>query len=309
MALLFHSEVDDPEEWREELSRLVPSLDFRVWPEAGNPGDIDLALVWSAPPGVLAGLPNLKLILSLGVGADHVLEQADISPEIPVVRLVDAHCAASMTEFVLLNVLRFHRRDPVYVEQQRNRVWKAYPTRIAPECRVGIMGLGSLGVPAARALQAVGFPVAGWSRSAKSMEGIACSWGDDGLDPFLGSIDILVCLLALTPETRGILNARAFGAMPRGAYVINAARGGHLVEEDLLAALESGQIAGAALDTTRTEPLPADHPFWDHPGIVLTPHAATGTNAPSAARHVAENIRRFHAGEPLLNTVDRQSGY
>lgn len=309
MALLFHSDDDDPEEWREELSRLVPSLDVRVWPDVGNPEDIDLALVWRAPPGVLASLANLKLILSLGVGADHILEQTDISPEIPVVRLVDAHCAAAMTEFVLLNVLRFHRRDPVYAEQQRQRVWKAYPTRTAPECRVGIMGLGSLGIPAAKALQGLGFPVAGWSRSPRSVEGIDCSWGDDGLEAFLGRSDMLVCLLALTPATQGILCARTFEAMPRGTYVINAARGGHLVEEDLLAALESGRIAGAALDTARTEPLPADHPFWDHPGIVLTPHAATGTNAPSAARHVAENIRRFYAGEPLLNTVDRRAGY
>ena len=309
MALLFHSEVDDPAEWREELARLVPSLDLRIWPDIGNPEDIDLALVWRAPPGVLASLANLKLILSLGVGADHVLEQEDVSPDIPVVRLVDEHCAASMTEFVLLNVLRFHRRDPVYVEQQRNRVWRAYPTRTAPQCRVGIMGLGSLGIPAAKALQGLGFCVAGWSRRPRGIEGIACSWGDEGLEPFLGRSDILVCLLALTPATQGILCARTFEAMPRGAHVINCARGGHLVEEDLLAALESGRIAGAALDTTRAEPLPADHPFWDHPGIVLTPHAATGTNAPSAARHVAENIRRFHAGEPLLNVVDREAGY
>ena len=309
MALLFHSEVDDPEEWRAELGKLVPSLDLRVWPDIGRPEEIDLALIWRAPPGVLGGLRNLGLVLSLGVGADHVLEREDIPATLPVARLVDAHCAASMSEFVLLNVLRFHRRDPLYAEQRRHRVWRAHPTGIASECRVGIMGLGSLGRPVARMLGGVGFPVAGWSRRPKTMEGVACFAGAEGLEPFLAGTDILVCLLALTPETEGILCSRTFRALPRGAHVINAARGGHLVEGDLLAALDSGRLAGAALDTARLEPLPGDHPFWDHPGVVLTPHAATGTNAPSAARHVAENIRRYYAGEPLLNVVDRQAGY
>lgn len=308
MVLLFHSEVDDPSEWSAELKKLLPSLEVRVYPEIGEAADIDIALVWKLPSGVLKSLPNLRLMISLGAGTDHLLSQPDL-PDVPIVRLVDAHMSAAMTEYVLLQVLRFHRDDPLYQEQQRNVEWGAYLPTIGPQRRVGIMGLGTLGTVAAETLRVTGFRVSGWSRRPKEVDEIECYAGDSELDAFLERTDILVCLLALVPATSGILNGRTFAKLPRGSYVINCARGEHLVEEDLLAALDSGHIAGAALDVFRVEPLPGDHPFWRHPKVFVTPHAATCTNANSAARYVADIIRRHYEGRPLLNLVDCDQGY
>lgn len=308
MALCFFSTADDPEEWRTELLKLVPDLDFRLWPDIGDASEVDVALVWRAPADLWPRLPNLKAILSLGVGVDHVLGQPGV-PAVPVARLVDDHCKQSMAEHVLSQVLQFHRFEPTYRDQQRQHLWKALPTRIARDCRVGIMGLGELGQSAASLLSAVGFRVSGWSRKPKAIAGVLCFAGNAELESFLNTADYLICLLALTPATEGILDARTFAALPRGAHVINCARGKHLVDEDLLAALASGHLAGAALDVFRTEPLPESHPFWTHPKVNVTPHAATGTNAPSAARHVAENLRRVRVGEPLLNVVDPALGY
>jgi len=267
-----------------------------------------VALVWKAPGEIWERLPNLKAILSLGVGVNHVLGQKDV-PNVPVARLLDEHCTQAMAEYVLHQVLRFHRLDPDYAEQQRQRTWQFHPARIARDRCVGIMGLGELGQAAASMLLSVGFRLSGWSRTRKAIANVSCFAGDAELDAFLQTADIVVCLLALTAQTEGVLNARVFAALPRGAFIINCARGEHLAEDDLVMALDSGHLAGAALDVFRTEPLPDSHPFWLHPKIHITPHAATGTHAPSAARHVAENIRRLRAGESLLNVVDPAVGY
>ncbi len=309
MRLLFLSAIDAAPLWSTALQRLLPELEIRVWPELGDPRDIDAALVWQPPPGLLATLPNLKLILSLGAGVDHILADPQLPGDVPIVRLVDPYMTTAMSEYVLFQVLRLHRQDLAYAAQQRERRWRPLPQANASSRRVGLLGLGALGGDAARKLRALGFDVAGWSRTRRVMPGIACYEGANGLASLLARSEILVCLLPLTPATTGILDARLFAALPQGASLVNCGRGAHLVERDLLAALESGQLSAAVLDVFRDEPLPPEHPFWGHPRIVVTPHVAAYTHAPTAASVVAEALRRLRDGHPLLNQVDRQRLY
>ncbi|WP_029011089.1 2-hydroxyacid dehydrogenase [Azospirillum halopraeferens] len=308
MTLLFHSASDDARAWTAELNRRLPDLEVRVTPDIGDPADITCALVWKPPPGLLAGLPNLRLILSLGAGVEPLLEDPTL-PDVPLVRMVAAGLAEDMAGYVTMEVLRWQRHADAYAAQQRAGQWRQLPHRPAAEVRVGLLGLGELGAAAARALVALGFPVAGWSRTPRTLPGVTALHGPDGLATLLAGSDMLVCLLPLTPETRDILNRNTFAALPRGAVVINAGRGGHLVEEDLLAALESGHIAGASLDVFREEPLPAAHPLFGHPLVHLTPHVAGVTHPGPCADHVADTIRRHRAGDPLPNLVDRRRGY
>ena len=232
-------------------------------------------------------------------------------PDVPIARVVDAYLTAGITEYVLLHVLRYHRNQPVFDAQQRDHVWddRARELRQADERPVGVMGLGELGRDAVAKLAALGFDVAGWSRTAKDIPGVACFAGPDGLAPFLARTEILVCLLPLTALTADILNRETLAQLPRGAYLINAARGAHLVDDDLVDALASGQLSHATLDVFHKEPLPGNHPFWDHPQITMTPHNASITDPRSVVAQVVENIRRIDAGEPLLHPVDRAAGY
>jgi len=309
MALLFRSTVDSAARWRAQLTRLTQELEVRVWPEIGDPAAIDYALVWRPEPGFLASLPNLKLILSLGAGVDHLLGDPRLPLHLPILRLVDPHMTDAMSEYVVLQVLRLHRRDLDYRNQQGAGVWRELDQQNAGQRRVGILGLGELGQDAAKKLKALGFDVAGWSRSEKAVEGVWSYAGAAGLAPLLGRSEIIVCLLPLTAETEGILNKRTLALLPKGAALVNAARGAHLVEEDLLAALASGQISAAVLDVFREEPLPVDHPFWHHPRVVVTPHIAAFTNPATASPIILDNIRRFEEGRPLLNRVDPARGY
>jgi glyoxylate/hydroxypyruvate reductase A len=292
MALLFYSKVDDPVEWAAALKRAEPSLDVRVWPDLGDVADINGALVWRPPTGLLAGLPNLKVVFSLGAGVDHVFADAELPASVPVVRLVDPALTSQMVEYVLLAVLHHHRRMDDY-----------------EACRVGVMGLGEIGAAAARALAGLGFSVAGWSRTPKSLDSIESFHGADGFLPFLAESNVVVCLLPLTPETTGILDARAFAAMPKGAYVVSAGRGAHLVENDLVAALDSGHLSGAWLDVCQTEPLPPDSPLWRQKHVTITPHIAGWVLPRTASVQVIDNLRRVLAGDPPLNIVDPARGY
>ncbi|MCS7269366.1 MAG: glyoxylate/hydroxypyruvate reductase A [Geminicoccaceae bacterium] len=309
MVLLFASPDDDPVAWTRALRRRLPELEIRVYPDLGDPEAIEAALVWSPPPGLLAALPRLRVILSLGAGVDRLLEDPTLPPEVPICRMVDPSLTRSMAEFVLLHVLRYHRFLDVYEEQQRRAQWRLLLPRPPEATVVGIMGLGELGTAAANLLRGHGFSVKGWSRTRKTLEGVKTYAGRDELDAFLADLSILVCLLPLTPETRGILDRGLFARLPEGARLVNLARGGHLVEEDLLEALESGRLAHATLDVFAREPLPADHPFWRHPKITVTPHAAAYSLPESGAEVVAENLRRLRAGRPLLHLVDRARGY
>jgi glyoxylate/hydroxypyruvate reductase A len=308
VAILLYSPNDDLLAWRRELLARRPDLDVRIWPETGDPAQVTMALVWLPPPGMLAGLPNLGLILSLGAGVDAMLRDTTL-PDLPLCRMIDPALTRSMSEFVLLHVLKYHRQLDLYALQQRRGEWSFYLALPASERRVGIMGLGVLGEDAGRLLARHGLKVSGWSRTSKTIEGIASFAGEKELDAFLGELDILVCLLPLTAETDSILGTKLFARLPRGARLINVARGQHLVEQDLIDALDTGQLAHATLDVMRTEPLPPEHPFWRHPRIDLTPHVASYSLPESGVEIVIENIRRFGAGEPLLHVVDRGRGY
>ena len=282
---------------------------FRVWPDTGPRDEIRYALVWRQPPGSLARLPNLKAILVLGAGVDSVLSDPQLPIEVPVVRLVDAGLPGPMAEYALYAVLHFQRRMGDYFEQQRGAIWQRRDEFLARRWPVGVMGLGVIGATVAQRIAAQGFPVAGWSRSGKSVDGVQVFAGAAGLDPFLARSRVLVNVLPLTPHTRGILNARTFSTMPAGSYVVNIGRGGHVIDADLIAALDSGQLAGAMLDVFEQEPLPATHPFWHHPKVIVTPHVAALTLASESEAQVIENIGRLERGEPPLGLVDRKKGY
>lgn len=308
MALLFLSREDPADVWRDELRRRLPALEVRVWPDVGEAGSIETALVWRPPPGELQRYPNLRVMFSLGAGVDGLLADPTL-PDVPLVRMVDGSLSDGMCTYVLTAVLRHHREFDRFARAQRRREWAhAFPHQ-ARDRRVGVMGLGELGRAVASTLVGQGFPVAGWSRRAKEVAGIASFSGEAGLGPFLARSEILICLLPLTAATRGILDATTFAALPRGAFVINVGRGGHLVEADLVAALDSGQLAGATLDVFDEEPLPGASPLWDHPNVLITPHVASYCDPRTAADGVADNLRRLAAGEPLLNVVDRSRGY
>lgn len=309
MALLFRSSVDSEARWKPQFARLMPELEVRIWPEIGDPAEIDYALVWHPEPGLLASLPNLKLILSLGAGVDHILCDPHLPRGVPIVRLVDPYMTDAMSEYIILQVLRLHRQDLDYRTQQEKGIWLELDQKNAAERTVGILGFGALGQDAGRKLQGLGFNVALWGRRQRTVGGLRGYAGRAGLPALLGRSEILVCLLPLTAETEGILNASTFAMLPKGAALINAARGSHLVEHDLLAALASGRLSAAVLDVFRDEPLPGGHPFWHHPRIVVTPHIAAATHPPTAAPIILDNIRRFEAGRPLLNRVDPAQGY
>jgi glyoxylate/hydroxypyruvate reductase A len=287
----------------------IPHLEVYVWPDHGDADAVEFALIWGPYAAAMGRFPNLKAMISLGAGVDHILAQPDRPMDVPVVRLVDPGLRTGMLEYVLYAVLRYHRHMPDYETQQQRKLWIERRQLLPAERRIGILGLGEMGLACAQVLERLGFDVIGWSRTKKEIHNVGCFYGDEALTAFLGQSAILVCLLPLTPETAGVLDRDAFAALPPGAYLINVGRGGHVVEEDLLAALESGHIAGATLDVFRTEPLPRGHPFWDHPGVTVTPHIAALTLPQSAAPAITEIIERARAGRPLLNVVDPERGY
>lgn len=307
-TLLFSSPEDPVDLWVPGLRAAMPDVEVRAAPDCGDLAEIDYALVWKPVPGFLASLPNLRLIMSIAAGVDHILADPAL-PELPIVRMSDAYLTAMMAEYAVLGVLHFHRYMPEYQAEQGQAVWHRRWPRYTPESIVGVLGLGAIGAEVARKLAALEFPVHGWSRTAKTLPGITCHHGEDGLAALLAQSQYLVCVLPLTGETRGIINAKSLAALPQGAAVINLARGGHVVDDDLLAALESGHISGAFLDVFNEEPLPPAHPYWRHPKVVMTPHVAGEIVPRSAAKAVAETIRRDQAGEPLLNLYKRDVGY
>jgi len=309
VVVLFYSDIDDPRPWRIALERALPRIDFRVWPDSGPLEEIEYALVWKPPAGMLASLPRLKAILSLGAGIDHLLLDPQLPHGLPITRMVDAGLASQMTEYALYGVLHFHRDMGRYAEQQRRAHWRQLPAVTAAQRSVGVMGLGVLGADFARKAGLLGFAVRGWSRSDKTIEGVRSFTGRPELDGFLAGTHILVNFLPLTDETIGILNAELFDRLPKGAVLINLARGKHLVEADLLRALDRGQLSGALLDVFEQEPLPASHAFWSHPKIIVTPHIGGQAIAELMVEQVVDNIRRLERGEMPLGLVDLGRGY
>jgi glyoxylate/hydroxypyruvate reductase A len=309
MTMLFIAPKLKPDSWLKHLRAQEPGLELRVWPEVGAPEEILFALSWKHPLGELAKFPRLKCIASLGFGVDHVLRDPGLPPGVPVTRIVDPGMIRGMSEYVIAAVLNHTRQFALYRQDQAAGVWKARAPKHPADLRVGVMGLGHLGADAAVKLAGLGFRVSGWSRTPKSIDGVQSFVGDEALDAFLAQSDILICLLPLTAATQGILNRRTLARLPDGAYVINAARGEHLVEEDLVEALASERLAGACLDVFRTEPLPAGHPFWSHPRVTITPHVASLTFPRDVAPQLVDNYRRVRAGQPPLHVVDPRRGY
>lgn len=309
MSIVFYSSTDDPEPWRRALAAALPDLEFRVWPDTGPVGSVRYTLVWKPPAGWHRQFPNLRAILSLGAGVDAILADPDLPRGIPITRLRDAGMAQQMSEYALYGALHFHRRMDVYSRQQREAVWLPLEPRLTAERGVGVMGLGILGSAAAAMLARVGFRVEGWSRTPRRLEGVGCRAGQDEFGPFLARSEILINFLPLTPDTIGILDAVTLARLPRGACIVNPARGAHVVERDLIAALDCGQIGGAMLDVFADEPLPRPHPLWQHPGVVITPHVAAVTIASEAAGQVVANLRRLERGEAPAGPVDRAAGY
>ena len=310
MAILFLTpSANAASRWADGLKKQFAGEDIRINSGPEGDGDVEFAIVWKPPPGRLAALPNLKAIFSIGAGVDHVFADPGLPEGVPIVRLIDETLTSQMTEYVVMNVLWHHREMDDYAALVAAETWRHLHPPRTPERRVGIMGLGVLGSAAAEALSRFGFSLAAWTRRPRAWPLGEAFSGPDGLQPFLARSDILVCLLPLTPETAGILDAAAFSALPQGAVVINAARGGHLVEADLLDALESGPIKAATLDVFEQEPLAPGHRFWSHPKIRVTPHIASLTYPDAAAREIARNIARLRAGAPMIGVVDRDREY
>ena len=293
----------------EEMHRLEPSLKIREWPDVGSPGEVDIAMVWKMPHGELAKFPNLKLIISMAAGVDHVLSDPDRPKGVPIVRVTDPHMARSMGHWFLMNILRLHRETAHFDNLRAEKIWPPEIAFDTDAISVGILGLGYLGTHVAQMLKAVGLRVQGWSRTQKNLDGIKSFSGKVGLDQMLSNTNYLACLLPNTPATEGIMSLNCFNKMPRGSYVLNAGRGSQLVEADLLQALDNGQIKGAALDVFETEPLPSDHPFWTDTRILLTPHHAAEVFLPAAAQTFLKNIYSIRNNQPLTGLVNEELGY
>jgi glyoxylate/hydroxypyruvate reductase len=306
--LVYKADQERGREWREILARDAPGIEFRMWPDTGPADEVDYLVVWQPPPDLRAHLPKLKVVFSGAAGVDH-LDLATFPEGVPLVRMVEPGITRTMVDYVSFEALALHRNLLDYLGQQEARIWREIRMRPASDRRVGVMGLGVLGSAVLDRLGALGFQRSGWSRSSKVIRGVACHHGPERLDTFLADLNILVCLLPLTDETKAILDRSLFQALPRGARLVHVGRGGHLVEADLLAVLDNGQLSGAVIDVLREEPPRADHPFWGHPRILLTPHVASMTQPAMAVPVLLDNIRRYERGEPLLNVVDRARGY
>jgi glyoxylate/hydroxypyruvate reductase A len=292
--------------WLEQLRALLPDAVIEEW-QPGAP-QADHAIVWAPPQQFLDEQPGLKAVFNIGAGVDALLKLR-MPAGARIVRLDDAGMSVQMAEFVCHAVIRHFRELDGYERDTAEGRWSFRKPRLRADFPVGIMGLGVLGARVAQAVAQFEFPVLGWSRSSKELPGVRCFAGAQQLDAFLAATRILVCLLPLTPDTENILNRATLGKLQRGGYVINVARGAHLVDADLLALLDEGHLAGAALDVFRTEPLPAEHPFWQHPGITVTPHTSARTLREESVAQIVRKIRALERGEPVAGGVDPQRGY
>jgi glyoxylate/hydroxypyruvate reductase A len=309
LPIVFKSDPVRGEEWRTIVARRAPYLGFHIWPETGDPADVRYLVAWTIPDNVKELFPGLEVIFVTGAGIDHI-DFSRIPADIPTVRMIEPGISAGMAEYVVMSVLGAHRHLIDYIAQQRDGKWQEIRVVSASTRTVGVMGTGVLGTRVLEALAPFQFKLRAWSKTARPLvENVTSFYGPAALEDFLGDCDILVCLLPLTDQTRGILNAHLFAALPRNAVVINASRGGNLVEADLIAALDRGHLSGAIIDVAAVEPVPAGHPFWTHRRILLTPHIATMTQPETAAEVVLQNIERHLQGLPLLNVIDPQRGY
>ena len=309
MRILYYNEGEDPNEWLPKLAAALPEADIRLWQE-GDTEPADYALVWHPPAALFENRQGLKAIFNLAAGVDSLLRLSHVIPStIPIFRLEDAGMAIQMAEYVTHAVLRYYRRFDEYERLAREKKWEMLDPFKRQDFTIGIMGMGVMGTAVAQALSPFGFPVRGWSRHKKNIGFVDDFHGDNQLEAFLKDLRILICLLPLTPETKDILNMDRFQKLQKGAYLINMGRGAHLVEEDLLTALETGQIRAATLDVTREEPLPENHPFWKKENITIPPQIGALTFCQATVEQVTRHIHAFEKGEKLTSLVDRNTGY
>ncbi len=310
MDLLLCGSFDSEERdaWLVELQRAMPEARWHLHAPTQNAERIVAAVVANPPPGSLQGLPGLRLIQSLWAGVDRLLDDPSL-PEVPLARMVDPAMSAAMAETALWATLSLHRRFFDYAQQQRDRHWYPLPQRRADEIEVAVLGMGQMGRACARRLLETGYRVTGWNLHGGAIAGMALEHGLEALWPLLARSDIVINLLPLTAQTADLLDRRFFAAMRRGAALVNLARGGHLVEADLLQALDSGKLDRAVLDVFRQEPLVTDHPFWCHPRVTVLPHSAAATDMRSAASIVAQNLQALRDGRPISHLVQRKRGY
>ena len=308
MAFVYKADPVRGAEWARLFAAKAPDIPFHIWPDTGDAQNIRYLAAWLPPADIERQFPHLDVLFSTGAGVDQI-DLAALPPELPVVRLAEPGVVAGMVEYVTMAVLALHRQLPTYIRQQREARWAAHRVHPAARRRVSVLGLGVLGCAVLQQLRAFGFQLAGWSRTRRQLEGVTCHAGAAELPAMLADTDIIVCLLPLTPDTRGILGTRLFQQLPRGASLVHAGRGAQLDRQALLVALESGWLSEAVLDVTDPEPLPADDPLWSHPQVLLTPHIASMTQPETAVELVLDNIRRHQAGLPLVGLVDRTRGY
>ncbi|MCH7401926.1 2-hydroxyacid dehydrogenase [Belliella kenyensis] len=306
MGIVIISPNRSTDVWESEIRKIDPNIDIQVFPNIERYEDVSVALLWNHPTGLLSKFPNLKLICSMGAGVDHILADDTISDNLPITRIVDPKLTFSMSNFVIMGVLNYHRQWPRYQKQQVEQKWDMSQPEIP--IHIGVLGVGELGGDLIRKLQALDLKVAGYGNSVK--EGLSYPYYHGGqLQDFLDQINVIVCLLPLTPDTEKFLNKDFFLKCKKGTYLINVARGKHLVEADLIDALDQGQLSGALLDVFLEEPLPQQHPFWRHDKIQVTPHIASVTNPKAAVPQIVNNYHNILNQQPLTNQIDRARGY
>lgn len=309
MAIYFHWDQATPELWKSAFDSFGAGTDIRYEGSVGNPDEVEFAVVWAPPAGRLKQFPNLKYIFSIGAGVTHITQDPDAPLDVPIVRLQDDMLVLDMACHIIHWTLHFHRFYNRYKLYEADQKWLRHRYPDNSDRRVAVLGLGQTGKATCERLRDLEFNVIGWSRSPKEIDGVTCFSGDGAFDDVLAQADILVNLLPLTPDTTDLINTDSIAKMPDGAFIINCSRGGTIVDADLLAALDNGKIEAAALDVFREEPLPADDPYWSHPKVSVTPHAAAPSNERSAAKFIAQHIGRVHNGAEPWPIVDLSRGY
>jgi glyoxylate/hydroxypyruvate reductase A len=308
-SLVFYSDFDDFSVWKAALQAQLPGLRILHAEQVVDPDEIHFALVWKPPAGFFASMKNLRMIINLGAGVDSLVGRTDLPPGVPITRIVDPQMARMMAGYVLFAALRYARDIPWFERAQRRGEWAYRHPRSPEDIRVAVLGLGELGSHAARELQRQGMTVLGWSRGPRQIEGVQCYSGIEAIDTVLSQADILVIMLALTPQTRGLLTRERLQKLPRGAALINVARGSLVDQAAMTELLHSGHIGAATLDVFEREPLPADDPLWRMDNVLITPHLASVAIPASAARQIAENILTVSRGEQPANKIDPARGY